>query len=166
MSILLTKLTTVNDHLPQGAPTSTTLANLVLHLIGGPIRIATNRLRIRYSAWIDDLVFSGSNARLIIPIVASTLNINGFKLSRKKLKVQGGGKRKSVNGLVLGSEPHLPREYLSKVSSGIYHLEIGAVPLEFKEKYELSLRGRINHVLSISKKQGERLKVRFEAVTR
>lgn len=63
---LLTRLTTFNRHLPQGAPTSPLLANLVIWMIDEPIRKLCDDLLVAYSTWIDDLAFSGERARELI----------------------------------------------------------------------------------------------------
>jgi RNA-directed DNA polymerase len=46
---LLTRLTTLENRLPQGAPTSTALANLVLYSIDGPIRAAAALRGVSFS---------------------------------------------------------------------------------------------------------------------
>lgn len=56
---LLTQLTTVGRHLPQGAATSPSLANLFIWMIDEPIRRLCEELSVAYSTWIDDLAFSG-----------------------------------------------------------------------------------------------------------
>jgi hypothetical protein len=56
---LLTRLTTFDRHLPQGAPTSPLLANLFIWMIDEPIRAICEQLLVSYSTWIDDLAFSG-----------------------------------------------------------------------------------------------------------
>ena len=63
---LLTRLTTFDRHLPQGAATSPMLANLFIWMIDAPIRTACEELGVVYSTWIDDLAFSGERARELI----------------------------------------------------------------------------------------------------
>ena len=87
ISSLLTRLTTFERHLPQGAPTSTALANLVLYSVDKPIREFCRAKSIVYSTWVDDLAFSGDDARAVIQVAVDALRIHGFAISHKKLQV-------------------------------------------------------------------------------
>jgi len=68
ISKVLTKLTTYRGKLPQGAPTSTVLANLVLSFVDADIRRECAARGVTYSTWLDDLAFSGAGAREMILI--------------------------------------------------------------------------------------------------
>ena len=102
ISKLLTQLTTFERHLPQGAPTSTLLANLVLLGVDRPIREECESHGVTYSSWIDDLAFSGDNARTVIQTAVAALKTAGFAVSHKKLIIQGPADRKVLNGLLMG----------------------------------------------------------------
>jgi len=93
ISSLLTRLTTREHHLPQGSSTSTTLANLALFMIDGPIRAACDARSVHYSTWVDDLAFSGANARDVLPTVIQTLKDSGLAVARSKLRIMGPGTR-------------------------------------------------------------------------
>jgi RNA-directed DNA polymerase len=54
VAYLLTGLTTCCDRLPQGAPTSTMLANLVLSSFDEEIPTACDLRAVSYSSWVDD----------------------------------------------------------------------------------------------------------------
>jgi RNA-directed DNA polymerase len=77
---LLTRLTTFERRLPQGAPTSSTLANLVLFSYDQPIRSFCAKHGITYTTWIDDLIFSGTESRSVINVAVSALRAGGFSL--------------------------------------------------------------------------------------
>ncbi len=164
ISKLLTKLTTINGCLPQGVSTSTALANLTLYSIDRPIRTACEYRDVRYSSWVDDLAFSGKNARAIIPVAASTLKFHGFRIARNKLFVMGAAQKKSLNGLTLGAEPAIPKDVVARAKSGVYHLKRGHVPVWKQEKYKMSLAGRINYITSVDAKKGKALRAQFDAI--
>src|SRR6185437_3745642 len=111
ISSILTKLTTFERRLPQGAPTSALLANLVLHRLDGPIRAHCEKSAITYSTWIDDLAFSGDRPQQIIQTVTQTLSAAGFGISHRKLRIMGPGDRKLLVGIVLNRFPNIRREY-------------------------------------------------------
>jgi hypothetical protein len=146
----LTKLTTFERHLPQGAPTSTLLANLVLFSVDGVIREECLSRGVQYSTWVDDLAFSGKQARGVIGVAVKALSSAGFSVSHKKMKVMGAGDRKVLTGVLLGKQPGVLPQRLSNLRSGIHKLRTGQVPPGLQENYVRSLRGGINFVGLIS----------------
>ena len=163
ISSLLTKLTTFERHLPQGAPSSTMLANLVLYSCDGPIRIECVRLKIRYSSWVDDLAFSSENPRPVVNLVASSLQKNGFRISRKKLEIVGPGSRKVLNGVLLGQQLSVPPDRLARIRSGIHKLRQGRVMASDVARYVQSLRGSIAQIASINPIKGKALREELDA---
>ena len=147
MAALLTRLTTFERHLPQGAATSPLLANLYIWMIDEPIRQACEQLGVVYSTWIDDLAFSGPRARDLIQIAADTLRINGLKLSRKKIHIMGPRATKMVTGTRLGADRvRAPCEKLSRIRSGIFKFESGLVSLDETERYIKGLVAQLRFV--------------------
>jgi RNA-directed DNA polymerase len=68
---LLTRLTTRGSELPQGAPTSTAIANLLLAKnVDGPLSAAANSLGCQYTRFVDDITLSGPDPRPLINKVA------------------------------------------------------------------------------------------------
>jgi len=163
ISDLLTKLTTFERHLPQGAPSSTMLANLVLYSCDAAIRNECRLRNIQYSSWIDDLAFSSGDPRPVISVVIRVLREHGFHISRKKLEIVGPGARKILNGVVLGHGFGVPPDRLSRIRSAIHKLQEGHVPPAEIESYVRSLRGSIAQITSISGKKAECLGKDLEA---
>ena len=166
ISGLLTQLTTFERHLPQGAPSSTMLANLVLYSCDGPIRAECERQKIRYSSWVDDLALSSDDPRPVVNLVVSTLRKNGFRISRKKLEIAGPRSRKILNGVLLGRHPSIPAERLARIRSGIHKLRQGSVPDADVLRYVRSLQGSIAQIASINTIKGEKLRGDLEEVLR
>lgn len=157
IAALLTKLTTYERHLPQGAPTSTILANLVLYCVDEPIRSECARRGVTYSSWIDDLAFSGEDSRHVIQTAVGALRTGGFAVSRRKLKIMGPGDRKLICGILMGKSPGVARERISNLRSGIHKLRTGQVPLYILNDYLRSLEGAVRHVAAVNPKQGQKL---------
>ncbi|HVS90159.1 MAG TPA: reverse transcriptase family protein [Candidatus Acidoferrum sp.] len=155
---LLTRLTTFQRHLPQGAPTSTYLANLVLYYLYGPVRKHCEQRGVVYSTWVDDLAFSGNDSREVIPIVVDALRQGGFAVSHKKLIVMGPATRKVLNGVLMNRFPNVAREYEKRIRSGINKLRTHQVPLAEIKQYLRRLDGAINYISSISRRKGANLR--------
>lgn len=158
---LLTKLTTWKGYLPQGAPTSTPLANLVISAIYPGVEAECETLGVLYSTWVDDLAFSGERARDIIPLVISVLRKNGFCISRRKLKIMGGGSRKVLNGVTISKFPKVRRERESQIRSGIHKYASGFVIEEQVPAYLKSLNAKITHVETVNRRRGAKLRQLF-----
>ena len=159
---LLTSLTTFNGHLPQGSPASMALSNLVLYSIDLPIRRAAASLGVNYSCWVDDLVFSGENARRMIPVVKSTLKVAGFKISQPKLKVMGTTKQKVINGIIPGRKPSIPKQTRERIRSALHHLRVkniceqvpmGKLLVQDVERYIATQKGKLAYFRNVNPQQ-------------
>jgi len=147
---LLTKLTTCNFHLPQGAPTSPALANLFLTSIYGPILLACIEKSVAVTVWVDDLTFSGNAAREMMGVVRATLAAHGLKDSRKKRKILGPGKTKVVTGVRLGAkELRACKLKVREVRAGIHNLKLGRLTSRGSAKDIQGLQGQIAYIRSI-----------------
>jgi RNA-directed DNA polymerase len=144
---LLTRLTTFQRRLPQGAATSPLLANLFIWMIDQPLRKACADLDVAYSTWIDDLAFSGERARDLIQEATSVLGAHGLRLSRKKIRIMGPRAIKLLTGTRLGAgKISAPKEKLSRVRSGIHKLRNGLVREQDEEKYISGLVAQLRFI--------------------
>lgn len=91
VSSLLTKLTTYKGHLPQGAPTSTTIANLVFVPTGLEIQAIAEREGLRFTTFVDDVTMSSqSDFKHVVPEIIQTITSHGFKISHGKTTYKSG----------------------------------------------------------------------------
>ena len=123
---MLTRLTTYRSYLPQGAPTSTAVANLLLALpIDGPASSEAQRTGLRYSRFVDDIAISGVNPRPLINFIAKLLSRRRLPIHRRrnrgrsKLRITSSGQAQIVTGLILNSASGLsiPRARRDKFAS-------------------------------------------------
>lgn len=63
---LLTLLTTYQGHVPQGAPTSSSLAILTISKMCQKLEAYCNRFNIIWSVWIDDIIISAKSKKLLL----------------------------------------------------------------------------------------------------
>lgn len=91
VSSLLTKLTTYNGHLPQGAPTSTTIANLVFVPTGVELQAIADREGLRFTTFVDDITMSSqTDFKHVVPEIVETIVSHGFKISQGKTTYKSG----------------------------------------------------------------------------
>lgn len=160
---ILTKLTTFRGRLPQGAPTSTLLANLVLASNDVEIRAVCQAHEVVYSSWVDDLAFSGEKARDIISSAIQALRDSGFSVSHRKIRVMGKGEKKTINNLVLGKFITVEKAYRKQIRAGIHNLACGKVVASELVRYLMSLDGQINYVGLFDAKKAARLRTDLAA---
>lgn len=91
---LLTKLTTFKGHLPQGSPTSTTIANLVFMPVGNEIQSIAEREGLRFTTFVDDVTISSQqDFKGIVPEIVERIQPEvprGFKISHGKTSYKSG----------------------------------------------------------------------------
>lgn len=91
VSSLLTKLTTYKGHLPQGAPTSSTIANLVFIPAGIALQAIAERENLRFTTFVDDVTMSSqTDFKHIIQDIIEIIYSNGFKINQGKTTYKSG----------------------------------------------------------------------------
>ncbi|HEY4324356.1 MAG TPA: reverse transcriptase family protein [Mucilaginibacter sp.] len=86
----LTKLTTWKHELPQGAPTSTIIANIVF--LGTDLELISlcKQHGITYTRYVDDLTFSSQqDFKYLLNDILQIITNNKFKLNYRKTKYKG-----------------------------------------------------------------------------
>lgn len=163
---LVTRLATLNGGVPQGAPTSTAIANLVLANIDKRIPSEAKRLGARNTRFIDDYTFSGSNPMPLIQFVGRRLAAHGLLIYRKnakfqskpKLRITPASRRQEVTGLVVNSNrgPSVSRSYRGNVKGAIFSLRTISNPIALREAID-SINGKIAHVRQFNPGSAKRL---------
>ena len=97
LSWQLAYLCSLDNSLPQGAPTSAAISNIILKEFDEAIGKYTFTHKIRYTRYADDMTFSGDfDAAELIRIVKEQLKPYGFKLNRDKTRTRKQGQRQEV----------------------------------------------------------------------
>ncbi len=87
----LTKLTTYKGRLPQGAPTSTTIANLVFEPTGQKLQKLALDNNLRFSTFVDDVTMSSQRQfKELTPEIIRILREDGFRISQNKTIYKSG----------------------------------------------------------------------------
>jgi len=115
-SDLLVRLCTHYGGLPQGAPTSPRLSNLVNYRLDARLSGLAESLDATYTRYADDMTFSFAedvctSIRKLIRGATLILAEEGYVLhDRKKLRIWRAHQRQTVTGLVVNESANLPRE--------------------------------------------------------
>lgn len=130
-ALVLTKLTTHKGGLPQGAPTSPRLSNLVNAGLDRALTKRIGELRGRHSRYADDISVSfpedhHESVERTKARVMHELCLRGYEMHvRKKLSVRRAHQRQVVTGLVVNEKVALPRHLRRKLRAARHHLATG-----------------------------------------
>ncbi|MDA8796913.1 reverse transcriptase family protein [Luminiphilus sp.] len=129
----LLDLVVTDGGLPQGAPTSPILSNLVLRDFDIAAYRFANLVSAKYTRYADDLTFSLAEddpaaARKIVGAVRSMLAEQGFELNEKpnKLNILRGHQAQQICGITLNSgSPTISRKQRRRVRAARHAIENG-----------------------------------------
>lgn len=166
-------------HLPQGAPTSPMLSNLVMRAHDAEIKIIADAFGLTYSRYSDDITFSTRNefsrhrSKLLIKEIQSILVNSGFRINNRKTVVVPPGARKVVLGLnVDSSTPRLPKDYRSNLRQHLYYLNrLGPVVHRDRRDFDSILgmkhhiRGLIDFASMVDSVFGKEMQRKFDHVS-
>lgn len=172
---ILTQLTTFDGGLPQGAPTSTPIANLLLAgPVDGPISMNAKHRDIRYTRFVDDIALSGSNPRPLINLVARMLSRRRLPMHREKskyeskskpkLKITSGARAQEVTGLIVNSPngPSISRKKRDRIRAAISSLRSKTDKGELASAVA-SIRGKIAYVRQFNPGAANRMDAQLAA---
>lgn len=110
-----------NRSLPQGAPTSPYLANIVCLKLDKRLGKLAESLGLNYSRYADDITISGNKSITRYKgIINDIITDEGFKENKNKRRMQYSNRRQTVTGLVVNDQISIPNEYLKELRKDIY----------------------------------------------
>lgn len=170
---ILTMLTTKDGGLPQGAVTSSFLANLVFWDYEPKLVEKLSVRGLRYSRYVDDICISSmqrlqvkDQSRLVSDIYGMLLH-HGFKPKRSKHEVFTAGKSMRTTKLLNNKRAALPVEQRQNVRAAVYELEklVASGDHSAHLKKELArVASRVGRLGSFHVKEGTALKARLKIV--
>ncbi|ELA7316197.1 RNA-directed DNA polymerase [Vibrio alginolyticus] len=167
--------------LPQGAPTSPMLSNLVCRTLDEAILSIAQDYGLYYTRYADDIAlstadscFTRSKCQQIIRKVNQVIWNHSLSPNRSKVKVIPPGGRKTILGLLVnGTTPKLQKEFKSNLLNHLYycnHKNIGPV-LHAKHKgfdsvigFKRHISGLVNYACQVESDFGERVKREFNTI--
>lgn len=85
VSHALTRLTTYKGHIPQGAPTSSSLANFVFVNTGNKLAKLAEQNNLTFTTFVDDITMSSpDDFKELVPSIIEIIESGGFKINHKK----------------------------------------------------------------------------------
>ncbi len=125
---LVAGLCCLHGELPQGAPTSPHLANLVMWDADVRLLELSNEHNLNYTRYADDMTFSGEWTPEGLPkLVGQIIKDYGYRLAPHKIKFYGQHRRQMVTGLVVNEKINIPRETRKRLRAILHDMETNGV---------------------------------------
>lgn len=170
ISKVLTRLVTHNYCLPQGAPTSPYLSNLVLFNLDKRFVMFCRLKGMMYTRYFDDITISGGkcvNDEKIKLEYWDIIESEGYKVNYKKTKFYHKSEEQLVNGIIVNKGLRPTDKFvenLEKYVNGLYKFGLSILTEEcfFKEKD--SIMGKIKFLNILDKAKAVELKRKLDLV--
>ena len=159
-------------HLPQGAPTSPSLANLAAFRLDRRLSGLAASLMLTYTRYADDLTFSGPERLLRISgdlrrTIAAIAREEGFAINHRKSTLATRAGRQQVCGIVVNEHVNVARADYDTLKA-ILHNAGGRGPGRENRAsvsdFRAHLLGRIAWMSSLNPQRGETLRRRFARI--
>jgi len=159
---VLSGLCCLNGSLPQGAPTSPAIANLVFRECDMKIAAICASQNVVYTRYADDLSFSCDTPVTLEfrSDVEALVESRGFKLNRGKTRLMGSKCRREVTGLTVNEKVSVPRKKRREVRA-LFH-KLGNGPLTSDEMQRL--RGKATWISMYHPDEGQRYLVQLSRI--
>lgn len=178
VSSILTALMTHQKRVPQGAPTSGAIANLVAdNLFDRQIIRALAALdpQWTYTRYSDDIDVSHpdnsakKDADRVIALVSTAIQNAGFRVNDAKTKVETQARRQQVLGVVVNEKPNIARHEYLRLRAIIHNCRVFGFDTQFERAGKASvaalysfLKGKIVYIKHIAPEAGEKLTAQLE----
>jgi RNA-directed DNA polymerase len=135
VATVLAQICCFSNKLPQGAPTSPVVSNMICARLDSQLRLLSKEAKCTFTRYADDITFSTS-----FPIfpkklayidtddksneykvflgnrLVSIVQDNGFRINWEKVRLQHKSHHQEVTGITVNQFPNVKREFVRKIS--------------------------------------------------
>jgi RNA-directed DNA polymerase len=159
--------------MPQGAPTSPALANLLCERLDTRLTGLAAKLGARYTRYADDLTFSfaeppAAGLGRIAWWIDQICGHEGFRENAAKRRFLRPSNRQQVTGVVVNQGLHVPREVRRRLRAILHNCRRDGLAAQARGRENLAawLRGWAAYVKMVEPARGARLQEEVEEVVR
>ena len=172
--ILLSLICLDGGVLPQGAPTSPIISNIIMKDFDDIIGEWCQQRKIRYTRYCDDMTFSGEfEPKETIEFVRGELRKRGYFLNNKKTTIVRDGQKKIVTGIVVNEKLNVSSAYRKSIRQTVYYCRKFGTTSHIERTNDIvdekifleRLLGKINYVLSVDGKNKEMIDYKKWAIS-
>lgn len=158
--------------LPQGAPTSPALTNVLCRRLDKRLAAFARNRGLQYTRYADDLTFSSKqplalHAAGILSVVRHILREEGFQVHPDKTRVLRRGRQQEVTGVVVNDKASIDRKTLKRFRAVLFQIERdGPQGKRWGNSDDViaAVEGYANFVMMVDPEKGRALKARTRAL--
>lgn len=151
IAMQLAQICTYENQLPQGAPTSPVISNMICKRLDRDLEKLSKLLKVTYTRYADDLSFSWNEKETAEKILSAASSVvfdgpikeviekNGFQINHQKVNARTHLERQIVTGIIVNNEKINLRRTFSRNIRAMLHawakFGYNAAQLEYLEKY-------------------------------
>lgn len=162
IATVIAQIACYQGKLPQGAPSSPIITNLITRILDYRIVKIAKKYRFTYSRYADDMTFS-TNRELnsnklraskeldnFLTELEEVIISSGFEINPKKTRLSNNMQRQEVTGLVVNKKINIKREYIKNTRAMAFQLyKDGAFEIDKKPGTINQLTGRFAFIFQI-----------------
>ena len=162
IATVIAQIACYQGKLPQGAPSSPIITNLITRILDYRIVKIAKKYRFTYSRYADDMTFS-TNRELnsnklraskeldnFLTELENVIISSGFEINPKKTRLSNNMQRQEVTGLVVNKKINVKREYIKNTRAMAFQLyKDGAFEIDKKPGTLNQLTGRFAFIFQI-----------------
>ena len=162
IATVIAQIACYQDKLPQGAPSSPIITNLITRILDYRIVKIAKKYRFTYSRYADDMTFS-TNRELnsnklraskeldnFLTELEEVIISSGFEINPQKTRLSNNMQRQEVTGLVVNKKINVKREYIKNTRAMAFQLyKDGAFEIDKKSGTLNQLTGRFAFIFQI-----------------
>lgn len=120
IATVIAQLTCYKGCLPQGAPSSPIITNLICNILDLRLIKISRKYKLDYTRYADDMTFSTNDYKFIdlkekfIEDITKEIEKSGFLVNNSKTRLVFSDSRQEVTGLVVNKKINVNREYCKK----------------------------------------------------
>lgn len=151
VAMQLAQICSYENQLPQGAPTSPVISNMVCKKLDRDLEKLSKIIKVTYTRYADDLSFSwnekentgkllnASSSVVFDGPIKDVIEKNGFQINHEKINAKTHLERQIVTGIIVNNEAINLRRTFSRSIRAMLHawakFGYNAAELEYLEKY-------------------------------
>ena len=153
VATVLAQICCYRNELPQGAPTSPIVSNMICAKMDSQLQKFAKQHRCFYTRYADDVTFSTYLRAFPVALakfnstgevavgneIRRIINENGFKINSDKVRLQTKYRRQEVTGLTTNEFPNVKRKYVRQIRAMLHawrKFGLEDAEREFLNKYD------------------------------
>ncbi len=140
VAVVLAKICCYSGRLPQGAPTSPIVSNMICARMDSELRKLTTEFKCTsYTRYADDITFSTTLSNFPVELayqeeseddnssqlilgerLSSIIQSNGFAINENKIRLQHKSQHQEVTGITVNQFPNVKRSFVREISSMLH----------------------------------------------